>query len=124
VTGNLGAVERFLAARERGDVAACLELVEEDATWHSPVGPPQRGREGFRRAIEQAFTRTRWFATETLGITDEEHAVVARIRNRGERDGQLLDSVQRLVFRCSDSRITEVRVHVDDPAAISQFWSS
>jgi len=116
-------VERFLTARERRDVDGCLELVARDATWHSPVGPPQRGREGFRQAIEEAYTGTRWFQTETLGVRDDGEAVVARVRNRGERDGETLDSVQRLVFRLAGGLISDVRIHVDDPAAVSGFWS-
>jgi ketosteroid isomerase-like protein len=116
-------VERFLSARELRDVGSCLALVAEDATWHSPVGPPQRGREGFRRAIEEAYADTRWFATETLGVREHGDSVVARVRNRGEREGESLDSVQRLVFRLTDGLISDVRIHVDDPSAVSSFWS-
>ena len=63
------------------------------------------------------------FRTETLGIRDDGHSVVARVRNRGEREGESLDSVQRLVFRLADGLISDVRVHVDDPRAVSAFWS-
>ena len=116
-------VERFLSARERRDVDGCLALIADDATWHSPVGPPQRGRDGFRQAIEEAYAGTRWFVTETLSVRDDAHSVVARVRNRGERDGESLDSVQRLVFRLTDRLISDVRIHVDDPSAVSAFWS-
>lgn len=122
MTENRAVAERFLAARERRDVEACLSLLTEDAVWHSPIGPPERGRDGFRCAIEQAYTNTRWFVTETLGVQDDGSAVVARIRNRGERDGERLDSVQRLIFRFNEARITDVRVLVDDPAAVAEFW--
>jgi ketosteroid isomerase-like protein len=116
-------VVRFLAARARRDVEACLALVADDATWHSPVGAPQRGRAGFRRAIEQAYEGTSWFRTDTLGVHEEPGAVVARIRNRGERGGEELDSVQRLVFRVVDGLIADVRIHVDRPRAVSEFWN-
>ena len=91
-------------------------LIADDATWHSPVGPPQRGRDGFRQAIEEAYAGTRWFVTDTLSVRDDAHSVVARVRNRGERDGESLDSVQRLVFRLTDGLISDVRIHVDDPS--------
>ena len=120
---NRAVAERFLAARGRRDVEACLSLLTEDAVWHSPIGPPKRGRDGFRAAIEEAYANTRWFITETLGVQDDGSAVVARIRNRGERDGERLDSVQRLIFRFSDDRITDVRVRVDDLAAVAEFWT-
>jgi ketosteroid isomerase-like protein len=116
-------VERFLSARERRDVDACLALIADDATWHSPVGPPQRGRDGFHQAIEEAYAGTRWFVTETLAVHDDGHSVVARVRNRGERDGKSLDSFQKLVFRLTDGLISDVRIHVDDPSAVSAFWS-
>ena len=35
-------------------MAGCLALVAEDAVWHSPVGVPRRGRDGFAEAIEEA----------------------------------------------------------------------
>jgi uncharacterized protein len=120
---SLEVVQRFLAARERRDIDACLELVAEDATWHSPVGPPLRGREGFREAIAGAFAGTTWFRTETVGVRDDGHSVVARVRNRGERGGDSLDSMQRLVFRLKGGLISDVRIHVDDPAAVAGFWS-
>lgn len=120
---SLAVVERFLAARERRDVEGCLALIADNATWHSPVGPPQRGRNGFRAAIAEAYAGTDWFRTETIGVREDGHSVVARVRNRGERGGESLDSVQRLVFRFSGDRIADVRIHVDDPAAVSGFWS-
>jgi ketosteroid isomerase-like protein len=120
---NRAVVERFLAARERRNVDDCLDLVAEGATWHSPVGPPQHGRDGFRQAIEGAYAGTRWFVTETLAVSDDGHSIIARVRNRGERDGESLDSVQRLVFRLTDDLISEVRIHVDDLSAVAAFWS-
>jgi ketosteroid isomerase-like protein len=120
---SIAVVERFLALREAGDVEACIALVADRAVWHSPVGPPKQGRAGFREALEEAYADTHWFATETLGIRPHGDAVVARVRNRGERDGELLDSEQFLVFTVVDDVIVDVRIHVDDPAAVAEFWS-
>jgi hypothetical protein len=58
-----------------------------------------------------------------LSVERDGDAVVARVRNRGERKGESLDSVQRLVFRCAAGVITDVRIHVDDYAAVSEFWA-
>ena len=116
-------VKRFLQAREEGDVDGCAALVADHAIWHSPVGDDLHGPEGFRVALEQAYAETAWFATETLGVRDHEGSVVARIRNRGERDGEELDSIQLLVFQVCDGRIVDVRIHVDDPAAVEEFWA-
>jgi ketosteroid isomerase-like protein len=115
-------VERFLAAREAGDVDACVELVADRATWHSPVGEARHGRPGFRAALEDAYAETAWFATETLRVRPREDVVAAEVRNRGERDGQQLDSLQLLVFRVEDDVIVDVRIHVDDARAVAEFW--
>ncbi len=116
-------VERFLEARARGDVDACVALVADRATWHSPVGDALHGRPGFRAALEAAYAETAWFATETLGVRPREGLVSALVRNRGERGGDELDSVQLLVFEVEDGLIVEVRIHVDDAAAVAEFWA-
>ncbi|HET6171903.1 MAG TPA: hypothetical protein VFD90_04835 [Gaiellales bacterium] len=56
-------------------------------------------------------------------MRDDGHSVVARVRNRGARGAEVLDSLQRLVFRFRNGLISDVRIHVDDPAAVSGFWS-
>ncbi len=116
-------VERFLAFREAGNLDACISLVANSGTWHSPVGSPLRGREGFREALEEAYVETRWFETETLGVRRRGAAVVARVRNRGERRGETLDSLQLLMFQVADGLIVDVRIYLDDPAAVTEFWS-
>lgn len=120
---GLEIAERFLAAREADDVDACVALVADQAIWHSPVGPAKHGPEGFREALGQAYAETQWFSTETLGVRTHGRAVVAQVRNRGERDGDELDSLQLLVIRVEDGAVVDVEIHVDDPAAIAEFWS-
>ena len=120
---SIDVVAEFLDRRAADDVEGCLELVADRATWHSPVGPPLHGRTGFRQALQEAYADTRWFATETLGIRPHGDRIVGHVRNRGEREGEVLDSEQLLVFRVSDEAIVEVRIHVDDPAAVAEFWS-
>jgi ketosteroid isomerase-like protein len=120
---SVDVVTEFLSRRAADDIEGCLELVADHAVWHSPVGPPLRGRDGFRQALGEAYAETRWFATETLGVRPRDDRVVGRVRNRGERGGEVLDSEQLLVFRVSDETIVEVRIHVDDPAAVAEFWA-
>jgi ketosteroid isomerase-like protein len=115
-------VERFLTAREAGDVDSCVALVAAHATWHSPVGEDLHGPRGFRQALAAAYAETAWFATQTLAVRERDGRVAARVRNRGERDGVQLDSVQLLVFRVEDALIVDVDIRVDDPAAVAEFW--
>jgi ketosteroid isomerase-like protein len=120
---SIEVVERFLDARAAGDVEACVALVADRAIWHSPVGEPEHGRPGFRAALEDAYASTTWFATETLGVRPRAGVISAQVRNRGERDGQELDSVQLLVFRVEDGLIVDVRIFVDDESAVAEFWA-
>jgi ketosteroid isomerase-like protein len=120
---SIDVVMRFLEWREAGETESCISLVADRALWHSPVGNAKVGREGFRDALEEAYAETRWFTTQTLGVQPRGDVIVAKVRNRGERDGEELDSVQLLVFRVEDDTIVDVRIYVDDPAAVSEFWS-
>jgi hypothetical protein len=116
-------VEQFLKFRSEGNVEACLCLVSDSGIWHSPVGAPLHGRKEFREALQEAYSETRWFTTETLGVRPRGLDVVAKVHNQGERRGERLDSIQLLVFRIAAGLIVDVRIHVDDPAAIAEFWS-
>jgi ketosteroid isomerase-like protein len=120
---SIDVVAEFLDRRAADDVEGCLELVADRAIWHSPVGPAMHGPTGFRQALQEAYADTRWFATETLGIRPHGDRFVGQVRNRGERGGEVLDSEQLLVFRVADGRIIEVEIHVDDPAAVAEFWA-
>jgi ketosteroid isomerase-like protein len=120
---SIDVVMRFLEFRAVGETESCIALVADRALWHSPVGIAKVGREGFRDALEEAYAETRWFTTQTLGVQPHGEVIVAKVRNRGERDGEELDSLQLLVFRVEDETIVDVRIYVDDPAAVSEFWS-
>ena len=117
-------VERFLKAREEGDVDACAALVAERAIWHSPVGDDLHGPAGVPRGARAGLRRDGVVRDRDARRARTTRALVAaRIRNRGERDGEELDSIQLLVFQVADGRIVDVRIHVDDPAAVEEFWA-
>ena len=120
---SIEVVIQFLSAREQRDVEGCLAAVADTAVWHSPVGPAKHGREGFREAIEEAYANTSWFATETLDVRAAGDRVAARVRNRGERHGEELDSEQLLLFRVEHGRIVDVEIDVDDHSEVADFWS-
>jgi len=120
---SIDVVSRFLSARESRDLDECVAVVAEDAVWHSPVGPAKHGRAGFREAIEEAYANTSWFATETLEVRTVGERVAARVRNRGERRGEELDSEQLLVFRVQGGQIVDVEIDVDDHSEVAEFWS-
>lgn len=121
---SIEVVARFLEFRAAGNIDACLALVSESAVWHSPVGPPMRGQAGFRHSLSEAYSETQWFATEALAVWPQGGAVVAKVRNRGARRGATLDSVQLLVFRVANGLVVDVRIYVDDPIGVAEFWSA
>ena len=120
---SLDVVAEFLDRRAADDVEGCLDLIADRAIWHSPVGPALHGRTGFRKALQEAQADTEWFSTETVGIRPHNDRVVGQVHNRGERNGEYLDSYQLLVFRVVDGAIVDVEIHVDDPAAVAEFWA-
>jgi ketosteroid isomerase-like protein len=116
---------RFLAARAAGDVDAAAGLVTPDAVWHSPVEGPQRGRAAVREALAAACRDTDWFRFTVERVELVAPAcVLATLVNRGEREGEELDSRQWLGFTVRGGCISDVRIAVDDPAAVERFWEA
>jgi ketosteroid isomerase-like protein len=116
---------RFLDARADGDLDAATALVATDAVWHSPVEGPQRGRAAVREALAAACRDTDWFrfSVERVELVAPD-CVLATLVNRGGREGEELDSRQWLGFTVRDGWITDVRIAVDDPAAVERFWEA
>jgi ketosteroid isomerase-like protein len=121
----LAVTRRFLDARAAGDLDGAAGLVTADAVWHSPVEGPQRGRAAVREALAAACRDTDWFrfTVERLELRAP-GCVLATLVNRGERVGEQLDSRQWLGFTVRDGCIADVKIAVDDPAAVERFWEA
>jgi ketosteroid isomerase-like protein len=85
---DIQTVEAVLAAFDRGDAEAMLDLNHPDAEWVNPeyaIEPgTRRGREELRRAIERIFEFFETVETESMERTpDGRILVVSRVRSRG-----------------------------------------
>lgn len=116
-------VGRWLAARAAADLGALSALTAPDAVWESPVHGPVEGRDGLVAQVAAAWEDTEEFGTETLALRAHGDRAAAVVRNSGRRDGRTLDSLQTLFITVEDGLVARVRVAVDDPAAIEQFWT-
>ena len=80
------------------------------------------GRTAVVEQVRSGFADTDDFATELLSLECREDRAVATIRNTGRRNGEVLDSLQRLFLSVRDGQVAEVRIAVDDPDAVEAFW--
>lgn len=116
-------IGRWLRARADADLAALHALTAPDAMWESPVHGAVAGRDGLVAQVAAAWDDTEAFSTETLALRVHGDRAAAVVRNSGSRDGRTLDSLQTLFITVEAGRVSRVRVAVDDPVAIAEFWS-
>jgi ketosteroid isomerase-like protein len=122
-TAGPSAARRWLDARACRDYAALAALTHEDATWDSPVEGTIRGR---ARIVDQArasHNETDSFSSQVLGFEARGDRAAALVRNTGRRGDEVLDSRQALLFRERDGLVASVRIVVDDPEAVTAFWT-
>ena len=116
-------VRAFLRARDCRDYASAVALIAKDCVWHSPINGPVQGRGRVREMLESAEEDTAWFSSQLYGFEHRSGRVLARVRNQAERDGKSLDSTQLLAFVVTRDKISEIRIFVDDPEAVKDFWA-
>jgi ketosteroid isomerase-like protein len=116
-------VRAWLEARGRGDLLGLADLTAADATWDSPVEGLRRGRDAVVESVSAAFSDTDAFSTEVLTLQVRGDRAIALIRNRARRGGSDLDSLQTLFITAGASAVRSVRVAVDDPEAVEEFWA-
>ncbi len=112
----------WLEARADCDLERVARLTSEQAVWESPVEETVSGRTAVVEQVRSGFADTDDFATELLSLECREDRAVATIRNTGRRNGEVLDSLQRLFLSVRDGQVAEVRIAVDDPDAVEAFW--
>jgi ketosteroid isomerase-like protein len=114
----------FLISRAQGDYDAAIQLLADDAVWHSPIEGPRQGRGAIREMLVAAERETDRFSSVVEDVEVRGDRAIATIVNRGEREDRELDSRQWLGFRFRDDQIAEITIDVDDPDAVERFWSS
>jgi ketosteroid isomerase-like protein len=122
-------VRRGYAAFNAADIAALTELIDANATWHTPGRSPIAGDYLGRDAIFAQFGR---YGGDTGGtfraelqevFTSGDGRVIGLHRNSAERNGRQLDTDCCIVFEVEDGCITSGREHVLDLHNWDEFWS-
>jgi ketosteroid isomerase-like protein len=126
---NAELVRRGYAAFNAADIDALMELIDENASWHTPGRSPIAGDYRGRDAVFGQFGR---YGGETNGtfkaeleqvFTSEDGRVIGLHHNSGERNGKQLDTDCCLVFELENGRVISGREHFFDLANWDGFWS-
>jgi uncharacterized protein len=126
---NVSIVRRGYRALNRADIAALMELFDENVSWHTPGCSSLAGDAVGRDAVLGRIGRR---ARETGGtfrvdlkrmLTDEDGKVIGIHHNVGVRNGKELDLYSCVVFEVADGRIVDGREHFYDLHAWDEFWA-
>jgi hypothetical protein len=82
-----------------------------------------RGRTQVVEQVRRGFVETDTFSSPLLSFEQRGDRAVAIVRNTGRRDAEVLDSRQALHFEEQDGLFALVRITVDDPDAVTEFWA-
>ena len=122
-------MRRGYEAFDAADLQTLTDLLDENASWHTPGRSFLAGDAVGREAVFAQFSR---YAGETGGtfkadlqrvLTDEDGRVIGIHHNLAERDGKRLDVYCCIVFELENGRIVDGREHFHDLDAWDEFWS-
>jgi ketosteroid isomerase-like protein len=126
---NGALVRRAYEAFNTADGETLTELIDDNASWHTPGRGLLAGDHEGREAIFAQFGR---YGGETGGtfkatlqhvLTGDDGRVVGIHHNTAERNGKHLDVYCCIVFELEDGRVTDGREHFFDLYAWDEFWS-
>lgn len=117
---NKSIARAFFAAGNAGDVAACLELVDEDVTWtnigSTRLSGTYRGKQALvDELLGPLFARLEAGIRSTVDrvIAEGDHVVVQSRGEASTRDGTAYNNTYCHVFRIRDGRIVAVTEYMD-----------
>lgn len=126
---NAEVVRRGYEAFEKADIETLTELMDENASWHTPGRSPVAGEYQGRDAVLAQFGR---YGGDTGGtfkadlkqvFTSDDGRVIGLHRNSGQRKGRRLDTDCCIVFEVVDGRMVSGREHFFDLGNWDEFWS-
>lgn len=128
-TDNAEVVRRGYAAFNAADIATLTELMDQNASWHTPGRSPLAGDYVGRDAVLGHFAR---YGGDTGGtfeadldevFTSPDGRVIGLHHNSGERNGRRLDVDCCIVFQVENGRVVSGREHFYDLGSWDDFWS-
>ena len=126
---NAEVVRRGYEAFEKADIETLTELMDENASWHTPGRSPVAGEYQGRDAVLAQFGR---YGGDTGGtfkadlkqvFTSDDGRVIGLHRNSGQRNGRRLDTDCCSVFEVVGGRMASGREHFFDLGNWDEFWS-
>jgi ketosteroid isomerase-like protein len=126
---NAEVVRRGYEAFNEADIAALSEIMDENASWHTPGRSPIAGHYQGRDAVFAQFGR---YGGDTGGtfkaelkqvFTSPDGRVIGLHHNSAERNGKRLDTDCCTVFEVENGRMTSGREHFYDLGNWDEFWS-
>jgi len=126
---NAELVRRGYAAFNAADIEALTEIIDENASWHTPGRSPIAGTYQGRDAVFAQFGR---YGGDTGGtfkaelkevFTSDDGRVIGLHHNSAERDGKRLDTDCCIVFEIANGRLISGRECFFDLANWDEFWS-
>lgn len=126
---NSELVRRGYDAFNRADIAALAEVMDENASWHTPGRSPIAGHYQGRDAVFAQFGR---YGRDTGGtfradlkqvFTSPDGRVIGLHHNSAERNGRQLDTDCCIVFEVEGGRVVSGREHFYDLDNWDEFWS-
>lgn len=123
-------VRRGYHAFNTADIQTLNELIDPQATWHTPGRSPLAGLQRGRDAVLAQFGR---YGGQTQGtfkaalrevLANDGGRVIALHRNSGLRSGRSLDVDCCIEFVVRDGRVVSGREHFFDLHAWDEFWAA
>jgi ketosteroid isomerase-like protein len=127
---NADIVRRGYHAFNTGDIRTLNELIDANATWHTPGRSPVAGLHRGRDAVLAQFGRyggqtQGTFKAELKEVTaNDDGRVVGLHHNSGQRNGRQLDSDCCIEFVVRDGKVVAGREHFFDLYNWDQFWAA
>lgn len=126
---NAEIVRRGYEAFNKADIDALTEILDTNASWHTPGHSPIAGLYQGRDAVFAQFGRYGGdtggtFKAELKGVfTSDDGRVIGLHHNSAERNGKRLDTDCCIVFEVENGRMISGREHFFDLDNWDDFWS-
>jgi ketosteroid isomerase-like protein len=126
---NAALVRRGYEAFNTADMETLTEILDENASWHTPGHSPIAGDHQGRDAVFAQFGR---YGGDTGGtfkaelkqvFTSADGRVIGLHHNSAERNGKQLDTDCCLVVEIENGRMTSGREYFFDLDNWDEFWS-
>jgi len=126
---NAEVVRRGYEAFNTADIATLTEIMDDNASWHTPGRSPIAGHYQGRDAVFAQFGR---YGGDTGGtfkaelkqvFTSPDGRVIGLHHNSAQRNGKQLDTDCCIVFEVEDGRMLSGREYFYDLNNWDEFWS-